>query len=118
MRRALFAAAAVIALTAPAYAQVTIKTEPANPGEPSGSTVSTVIIAPTAPPAPQAETPPPPPGPTMVWEPGHWKWDREHQSYNWVPGNYAEPPRPHAAFVPGHWSQRPDGWVWIEGHWN
>jgi hypothetical protein len=35
-----------------------------------------------------------------------------------VAGKYLEPPREHAAWAPGRWVQRPDGWVWQEGHWD
>src|SRR4029077_5481058 len=93
MRRVLLATAAVLALSAPAFAadvqieKKTITRENPDTGttvekktitkeEPgSGSTVSTTIIAPKAPPAIQVETPPPAPRPTEAWIPGHWRWE-------------------------------------------
>lgn len=121
MRRLLLAAGTVLVLAAPAFAQstVTIEKRTITKEEPAaGSTVSTVIIAPTAPPAPEAETPPPPPGPTLVWTPGHWRWNPDKQNYTWVSGKYIEPPRAHAGWIPGRWRQEPGGWVWEEGRWN
>jgi len=54
----------------------------------------------------------------MVWTPGHWSWERDKANYVWMGGKYMEPPREHAAWVNGRWVQRPDGWVWTEGHWD
>jgi hypothetical protein len=120
MRRALLTAGAVLILTAPAVAdQVTIEKKTITRDETrSGSTVPTVIVAPNPPPAPQVEIPPPPPRPTMVWLSGNWRWDPDVRNYVWIRGRFAEPPRPQAAWIPGRWHQRPEGWVWEEGHWN
>jgi YXWGXW repeat-containing protein len=123
MRRALLAAGAIVVLAAPAFAQsssVTVEkrtwTETKTVPE-VGSTVSTVVIAPKPPPAPRVEAPPPPP-PGEAWVPGHWAWNSGTVAYVWTPGHFARPPRVHAAWMPGHWAQRPNGWVWVEGHWN
>jgi hypothetical protein len=121
MKHALLAAAAILVVGAPAFADstVTIEKKTITREEPgSGSTVSTVVIAPNPPPPPQAEVPPPPPGPTMVWTGGHWRWDPETRSYVWLQGKYMTPPHERAAWMPGHWRQGPDGWMWDEGHWD
>jgi len=121
MKRALFAAGAVLILAGPAFADdVTIekRTITREVVPESGSTVSTVIVAPTAPPAPEVETPPPAPAPTAVWMPGHWNWSPERQVYVWSHGRYAEPPRARATWIPGRFTERPDGWVWQEGRWD
>jgi|SRR5580700_8004211 hypothetical protein len=136
MRRALLATAAVLVLSAPAFAddvkiekQTITRENPdtgttvekktitrEEPGE--GSTVSTVVIAPKAPPAPQVETPPPAPRPAEAWIPGHWRWEPGAANFVWVHGHYAEPPRPRAAWAPGRWIERNNGWVWEEGRWD
>jgi hypothetical protein len=120
MRRALFAAGAVLILSAPAFAdQVTIEKQTITRDVPqSGSTETTEIIAPTPPPAPQAEVPPAPPSPDVAWVSGHWSWDPAAQNYVWVHGRYLEPPHAHAEWVPGHFVQRPNGWLWEDGTWN
>ena len=121
MRQALLTAGAVLLLTGPALAQgsVTIEKKTITKEVPeTGSTVSTVIVAPNPPPPPQAETPPPPPGPSVVWTPGHWNWNRDTHGYVWIGGKYLEPPRARAAWLPGRWAQRPEGWVWQEGRWD
>jgi hypothetical protein len=124
MWRALIAAGAIAALTAPAFAaeetitieKRTITKDVVVPE--SGSTVTTTVIAPIAPPPPRVEAPPPPPGPAVVWTPGHWLWAPGQQTYVWVGGGYIDPPRPHAAWIPGRWHQEPQGWAWVEGRWD
>lgn len=120
MRRALFAAGAVLILTAPAFAdQLTIEKRTITRETPaSGSTVSTEIIAPDPPPPPQAEVPPPPPGPGVAWIPGHWGWQPAGHTYAWVHGSYREPPRAEAHWVPGRFVERNDGWMWEDGRWD
>ena len=76
----------------------------------------TIVIAPTAPPAPQTEIPPPAPTPSYVWEAGHWAWNG--LQYIWQPGKYVEKPTVSATFVSGHWEEHPNGWFWVQGHWD
>jgi YXWGXW repeat-containing protein len=79
-------------------------------------TAPSIVIVPTAPPAPQVEVPPPAPSRSYVWEPGRWSWNGAQ--YFWQPGRYVERPTVSANFVAGHWEQHPQGWVWVEGHWD
>lgn len=69
------------------------------------------------PPERPVETIPPPPHehPNWAWHDGYHHWDGNR--YVWVPGYYVEPPHTHAHWVRGYWEQRPQGYVWVEGHW-
>jgi hypothetical protein len=100
---------------APATQPTTEVAQSQVPAYPPAAT-TTVVVAPTAPPASQAETPPPAPAPNYVWEPGHWSWNG--MQYIWQPGKYIERPTVSATFVSGHWEQHPNGWVWVQGHWD
>ncbi len=55
-----------------------------------------------------------PPGPRMVWEPGHWNFERGE--YVWIPGRYIPAHRFHR-FAHGHWVMRGGVQVWEPGHW-
>ena len=120
MKRVVLTAGAVLLLTAPAFAdQLTIEKQTITRDDSESSAPATsVVIAPTPPPPPQAEVPPPPPGPGVAWLAGHWRWDSATAHYVWFPGRYAELPRAHAAWVEGRFERRPDGWEWVEGHWD
>jgi hypothetical protein len=78
----------------------------------------TIVIAPTAAPAPQTEVPPPAPAPapSYVWEAGHWAWNG--LQYIWQPEKYVEKPTVSATFVSGDWEEHPNGWFWVQGHWD
>jgi hypothetical protein len=133
IKHGLLAAGLVLAASVPALAQMpppppgssttVILPGPGPASPPPGmvtpsSTTTTIVIAPNAPPAPKTEDmPPPPSGPHMVWQPGHWDWNRGDTKYVWLSGEYAAPPTVAASWTPGHWEQRPDGWIWIDGHW-
>lgn len=69
------------------------------------------------PPERPVETIPPPPHehPNWAWHDGYHRWDGNR--YVWVPGYYVEPPHAHAHWVRGYWEHRPDGYIWVEGHW-
>lgn len=77
-----------------------------------------VIYVHTPPPPPRVETVPvlPPERVEMErWQPGYWQWTGAE--YSWVDGHYVGMPRRGADWVPGRWESRPDGWVYIQGHW-
>ena len=63
----------------------------------------------------RVEAIPPPPNETVVWKPGHWRWERD--AWVWIPGEYVARPHPEAAWVPGHWVHRHWGWTWVPGYW-
>ncbi|RYJ03484.1 MAG: hypothetical protein EON47_03910 [Acetobacteraceae bacterium] len=68
---------------------------------------------PPPPPPLRLEPPPGRPRPRMVWQPGHWIWNR--RDYVWVPGRWIVARR--GAWDHGHWEQRPRGPVWVPGGW-
>jgi len=104
---------------APAFAQVQISPGPPVPPPGMHETTTTTIttVAPIALPAPEVETPPPPSMPNLTWKPGHWAWNLDTHSYEWVRGSYVERPAHMVKFTPGYWEHRPDGWIWVDGHW-
>jgi len=69
---------------------------------------------PSEPPSGQIEIVPESPGPAYVWVKGRYEW---RDKWIWIPGRWVIEPRPHAFWVAGHWEQRPQGFVWIGGHW-
>jgi hypothetical protein len=116
-------AAGLVLAAAPAFAQVQLSPGPSMPPPPPGThevertTTTITTIAPVAPPPMEAETPPPPSAPDLTWKPGHWAWNLDARTYEWVKGSYVERPAHMVAYAPGHWEHRPDGWMWIDGHW-
>src|SRR5581483_1520869 len=121
-RYAVLAAVPALALGAPAFADelpiadppapvapapavqvqpppVTMHTDPA-----TGQTVATMVL-PTV------------PSPGFVWIPGHYNWDPDRHTYVWLVGQYVQRPRENAHWVDGRWQLQPDGWVWVDGHW-
>jgi len=123
LKQGLLAAGMALAGSAPALAQVQISPAPPPPASvervvttPSPST--TIIVAPNPPPAPRAENPPPPSMPDLVWKPGHWAWNTATAQYDWIDGTYVERPARMAKFTPGYWQREPNGWMWVDGHWN
>jgi hypothetical protein len=94
----------------PAYPSADTPPAPPPPASPSAA------LAPNPPPPPEAESPPPAPSSTYVWQPGHWYWNGVQ--FHWQPGSYVAKPTATASYEPGHWEQRPDGWLWVGGHWN
>ena len=57
------------------------------------------------------------PSPGFVWIPGHYNWDPDRHTYVWLVGQYVQRPRENAHWVDGRWQLQPDGWVWVDGHW-
>lgn len=135
IKRGLLAAGLILAAGAPAFAQNSPLPSAPPPGmhpvetetvtthsethvvTPPSTETETVVMAPSAPPPPRPETPPPPPEATMVWKPGHWAWEVGTARYVWLPGKYVLRPTATASWTPGHWESRPEGWMWVDGHW-
>jgi hypothetical protein len=122
LKHGLLAAGLVLA-AAPAYAQVQVSPAPPMPPPPGTheverTTTTITTVAPIAPPPLEAETPPPPSAPDLTWKPGHWAWNLDARQYEWVKGSYVERPAHMVAFTAGHWEHRPDGWMWVDGHWS
>src|SRR5262245_41247513 len=75
----------------------------------------TVVVA-AAPPPPRVEVIPVAPGPTYVWAPGHWQWNRS--TFYWVSGRYVARPYQKARWTPDHWVRSGNGWVYVPGRWS
>jgi hypothetical protein len=127
MKHGFIAAAAVLAISAPALAQGPIPLHGGAAGQypvaevaqaqvPAFPQAAPSVPSPVPPPATQSEFPPPAPSPTYVWEPGHWSWNSVQ--YVWQPGRYVERPAVSASFVPGYWERQGNGWIWSEGRWD
>jgi len=87
------------------------------PPTPPPFPVLVATVPPQPPPVP-VQTVPASPGGGAVWQPGHWQWTGVTGSeWQWAPGQYVVPPTAMSQWVPGHWEQRPQGWVWVDGHW-
>lgn len=95
-RRFLLAAAAMMALSAPAHAQIII-------GATIGSAPPAVRYAPA--PAPRSG---------YIWAPGYWDWIAGR--YLWVEGRWLAE-RPGYVWVSDDWAQYGDGWRRVHGHW-
>ena len=72
-----------------------------------------VVVVAVAPPAPRVERVVVRRG--YVWTPGYHRWNG--RSYVWVGGRHVRPHRGRTVFVQGHWDARPNGYVWVPGHW-
>jgi hypothetical protein len=113
-------AAGLVLAAAPAFAQVQVSPGPPPPPgthEVERTTTTVTTVAPVAPPPMEAEVVPTAPAPDLTWKPGHWVWNLEARNYEWVKGSYVERPAHMVSFTAGRWERRPDGWVWIDGHW-
>ena len=64
---------------------------------------------------PEEILPHPPGGDIWEWQRGHWRW--KNGAYVWRPGHWVERPPHMAHWVNPHWQQGPNGWVFVEGHW-
>ena len=51
-----------------------------------------------------------------LWIQGHWRWNQQKETYEWVEGHYEKAPRGHL-YRKGNWRRVKDGWVWIPGKW-
>jgi len=79
---------------------------------------ATVVATNPYPPVPAArvEVVPSAPSATVVWEPGHWRWNGA--TYEWLPGSYVERTVVTGTrWVEPHWEGRGGSWVWVDGHW-
>jgi hypothetical protein len=74
------------------------------------------IIIKTAPPAPvSVAVIGRAPSARHIWVPGYYKGVGGR--YAWVPGQWMVPPRAGAVWVPPRWIQKPNGYLFVKGHW-
>lgn len=94
--QALFLAAAVTAIPAASYAEVSISVNIGPPALP-------VYAQPMC------------PGPDYIWTPGYWAWGPD--GYFWVPGTWVMAPEPGLLWTPGYWGWVSSVYVWHPGYW-
>lgn len=95
---ALILAAGILAIPAPAHAQVALG-------------VSIRI----GPPALPVYVQPICPGPDYVWSPGYWAYGPD--GYFWVPGTWVLAPEPGLLWTPGYWGFAEGVYLWHAGYW-
>ncbi len=98
MKRILFAAAALAAVTGVGLPTVAM------------AQVSVNLVIGNAPPPPRSERVPPPRR-GYIWAPGYWIWTGAH--HEWTNGHW-ELDRPGYIYHPAQWRQDRDGWHFIE----
>jgi len=88
----------MMALAAPAPAQVTVSVN-------------------VAPPELVVYDQPPIPGDGYIWTPGYWAWSDDDQDYYWIPGTWVEAPEVGYLWTPGYWEAENDAFLWHAGYW-
>ncbi len=96
--RSLLFALVVLALSAAAFAQVSISIRIGPPALP-------VYEQPLCP----AEG--------YIWTPGYWAYDYDYGDYYWVPGTWVLAPEPGFLWTPGYWGWGSDRFLFHEGYW-
>ncbi len=76
------------------------------------------IRVPQAPPDAIEEIPPDqkPAGENVMWIPGYWNWDDEHEKFIWISGIWRVVP-PNMEWVPGYWAKADGGYQYVSGFW-
>jgi uncharacterized membrane protein YebE (DUF533 family) len=72
------------------------------------------------PPAPTSqpqEAFPPQPSAGAMWIEGHYEYNGDGSTYQWIPGRWEFPPANAHTFVRSHWERRSDGYAWVRGYW-
>lgn len=87
--------AGTFALGAFGYADIIIRTAP-----PAPVSVAVVGRAPSS---------------KYIWIPGYY--NGVNGRYVWVPGKWIIPPRHGAVWIPPRWIQKPNGYLFVAGHW-
>lgn len=89
---------AMLALSAPSFAQLRIS----------------VTFGP--PPLPVYEQPVCP-GDGYIWTPGYWAWSDDDDDYFWVPGTWVLAPEVGYFWTPPYWAWDDGGYVFYDGYW-
>src|SRR5581483_2965833 len=88
----------LLALSAAAYAQISISISFAPPELP-------VYEQPLC------------PGEGYLWTPGYWAYSNDFDDYYWVPGTWVMAPEPGLLWTPAYWGWGGNGYVFYDGYW-
>ena len=56
------------------------------------------------------------PGINHIWVEGHWRWNRNKDTYKWIPGHWIKK-KSGKIWIHGGWERTRRGWMWIESYW-
>ena len=98
LRRNLFLAVVMLALSAASSAQIS------------------VVVSFGPPPLP-VYVQPPCPAEGYIWTPGYWAWDSDFGDYYWVPGTWVLVPVAGYYWTPGWWGWGGSGFLFHVGYW-
>jgi hypothetical protein len=96
--RSLLFALVMLAMSAAAYAQISISITFAPPELP-------VYEQPLC------------PGEGYLWTPGYWAYANDFDDYYWVPGTWVMAPEVGFLWTPGYWGWGGNGFVFYDGYW-
>ena len=57
------------------------------------------------------------PGEGYIWTPGYWAYAGDDDGYYWVPGTWVMAPEPGLLWTPAYWGWGSDGYVFHNGYW-
>jgi hypothetical protein len=57
------------------------------------------------------------PGDGYLWTPGYWAYAGDDDGYYWVPGTWVMAPEPGLLWTPAYWSWGGNGYVFNDGYW-
>lgn len=57
------------------------------------------------------------PGDGYIWTPGYWAYAGDDDGYYWVPGTWVMAPEPGLLWTPAYWSWSGNGYVFNNGYW-
>jgi hypothetical protein len=97
IRSSLFALA-LLAISAAAFAQISISVSFAPPELP-------VYEQPLL------------PGDGYIWTPGYWAYAGDDDGYYWVPGTWVMAPEPGLLWTPAYWGWSGNGYAFYQGYW-
>ena len=57
------------------------------------------------------------PGEGYLWTPGYWAYANDYDDYYWVPGTWVMAPEPGLLWTPAYWGWGGNGYVFYQGYW-
>jgi hypothetical protein len=57
------------------------------------------------------------PGEGYLWTPGYWAYANDYDDYYWVPGTWVEPPQVGLLWTPAYWGWGGNSFVFYDGYW-